>query len=161
MVRVSSQPPLERHYESFVRSLNYESPATHLWDRCLLSSCFGDAQDRQVERRMGAGIMVCAETVAEAFDAMYYLEQAARVTVKALSTGQKLKIVDEKVLSLLTHNIVLALEAQNALCSETMSYAVLQKRRLWQGDSGLLSVSEKHTGCYDPSAVVCTHGWAM
>ncbi len=41
--------------------------------------------------------MVCAETVAEAFDAMYYLEQAARITVKALSTGQKLKLVDEKV----------------------------------------------------------------
>lgn len=41
--------------------------------------------------------MVCAETVAETFDAMYYLEQAARVTVKALSTGQKLKLVDEKV----------------------------------------------------------------
>ena len=41
--------------------------------------------------------MVCTETVAEAFDAMYYLEQAARVTVKALSTGQKLKIVDDKV----------------------------------------------------------------
>ena len=44
-----------------------------------------------------AGIMVCTETVAEAFDAMYYLEQAARITVKALSTGQKLKIVDDKV----------------------------------------------------------------
>ena len=28
---------------------------------------------------------------------MYYLEQAARVTVKALSTGQKLKIVEDKV----------------------------------------------------------------
>ena len=41
--------------------------------------------------------MVCAETVAECFDAMYYLEQAARITVKALSTGQKLKIVDDKV----------------------------------------------------------------
>ncbi len=44
-----------------------------------------------------AGIMVCTETVAEAFDYMYYLEQAARVTVKALSTGQKLKLVDDKV----------------------------------------------------------------
>lgn len=41
--------------------------------------------------------MVCTETVAEAFDYMYYLEQAARVTVKALSTGQKLKLVDDKV----------------------------------------------------------------
>ncbi len=41
--------------------------------------------------------MVCAETVAEAFDAMYYLEQAARVTVKAMSTGRPLKIVPAAV----------------------------------------------------------------
>jgi ribulose-5-phosphate 4-epimerase/fuculose-1-phosphate aldolase len=44
-----------------------------------------------------AGIMVCAGSVHEAFDAMYYLEQAARVTVKALSTGRPLKLVSDKV----------------------------------------------------------------
>lgn len=43
--------------------------------------------------------MVCAETVHEAFDAMYYLEQAARVTVKAMSTGRPLKIVPDAVSS--------------------------------------------------------------
>lgn len=43
--------------------------------------------------------MVCAETVHEAFDAMYYLEQAARVTVKAMSTGRPLKIVPNTVSS--------------------------------------------------------------
>lgn len=67
------------------------------------------------QSRLGAGIMVCAESVAEAFDAMYYLEQAARVTGKALSTGQKLKIVDDKVLSLITHSIVLVRGAYKAL----------------------------------------------
>lgn len=46
------------------------------------------------------GIMVCAETVHEAFDAMYYLEQAARVTVKAMSTGRPLKIVPDAVSTL-------------------------------------------------------------
>ena len=80
---------------------------------------------------LGAGIMVCAETVAEAFDAMYYLEQAARVTVKALSTGQKLKIVDDKVL--LTHDNVQALEAHNALYSEKMSHAVLSEAKTLAG----------------------------
>lgn len=56
--------------------------------------------DRESEaQRWAAGIMVCTETVAEAFDAMYYLEQAARITVKALSTGQKLRIVEDKVLA--------------------------------------------------------------
>lgn len=76
---------------------------------------------------------MCAETVAEAFDAMYYLEQAARMTVKALSTGQKLKIVDDKVLSLLTHDIVRALEAHDALYSEKMSHAVLSEAKTLAG----------------------------
>lgn len=44
-----------------------------------------------------SGIMVCAKTVHEAFDAMYYLEQAARVTVKALSTGRQLRLVPDQV----------------------------------------------------------------
>lgn len=41
--------------------------------------------------------MVCTKTVAEAFDAMYYLEQAAKVTVKAMSTGRPLKLIKEEV----------------------------------------------------------------
>ncbi|CAL5227973.1 g11022 [Coccomyxa viridis] len=53
--------------------------------------------DKRILIHASHGIMVCTETVAEAFDYMYYLEQAARVTVKALSTGQKLKLVDDKV----------------------------------------------------------------
>ena len=44
-----------------------------------------------------AGIIVCATSVAEAFDAMYYLEQAARVTVKAMSTGRPLKLIKDEV----------------------------------------------------------------
>lgn len=43
------------------------------------------------------GVIVCTETVAEAFDYLYYLEKAAQITVKAMSTGQQLQLIPEDV----------------------------------------------------------------
>ena len=43
------------------------------------------------------GILVCAETVAEAFDLTYYLERAARTLVLAYQTGQKLHVMSDAV----------------------------------------------------------------
>jgi ribulose-5-phosphate 4-epimerase/fuculose-1-phosphate aldolase len=39
------------------------------------------------------GVLVAGTTVAEAFDALYYLEQASRTLVLAYSTGQKLNVM--------------------------------------------------------------------
>lgn len=46
------------------------------------------------------GVMVVADSVAEAFDELYYLEQAARLQVIALSTRQPLRIVPDNVAAL-------------------------------------------------------------
>ena len=43
------------------------------------------------------GIIVCTETVAEAFDYLYYLEKAAEITVKAMSTGRPLQLIPDDV----------------------------------------------------------------
>ena len=43
------------------------------------------------------GVIVATETIGEAFDYLYYLERAAEVTIKALSTGKPLKLIDEAV----------------------------------------------------------------
>ncbi len=43
------------------------------------------------------GVLVVAETVAEAFDLTYYLERAAHLQVLALSTGRPLSIVTDDV----------------------------------------------------------------
>ena len=40
---------------------------------------------------------MCTKTVAEALDATYYLEQAAKLTVKAMSTGLPLKLIKDEV----------------------------------------------------------------
>ncbi|RYC28777.1 aldolase [Lichenibacterium minor] len=43
------------------------------------------------------GVMVTGPTIAEAWDDLYYLERAAEVQVKALSTGRPLRAVDPDV----------------------------------------------------------------
>jgi len=43
------------------------------------------------------GVIICGDSVAEAFDDLYYLERAAEVQILAMSTGKELKIVPEKV----------------------------------------------------------------
>lgn len=43
------------------------------------------------------GIIVCTETVAEAFDYLYYLEKAGEITVKAMSMGRPLQLIPKQV----------------------------------------------------------------
>lgn len=43
------------------------------------------------------GVMVCAPTIAEAWDDLYYLERAAEVQLKAMSTGRPLLPVPEEI----------------------------------------------------------------
>jgi len=43
------------------------------------------------------GVLVCADTIANAFDDLYYLERAAMVQILAQSTGQKLRIIPDDV----------------------------------------------------------------
>ena len=43
------------------------------------------------------GVLAIGETVAEAFEAMYYLERAARTMVLAYSTGQPLAVMDDQL----------------------------------------------------------------
>ena len=43
------------------------------------------------------GVMVCAPTIAEAWDDLYYLERAADVQLRAMSTGRRLQPVPDDV----------------------------------------------------------------
>jgi ribulose-5-phosphate 4-epimerase/fuculose-1-phosphate aldolase len=43
------------------------------------------------------GVLVAAETVAEAFDTMYYLERACQTLVLAYSTGRPLNVMSDSV----------------------------------------------------------------
>lgn len=43
------------------------------------------------------GVIVCGNSMAEAFDDLYYLEQACRIQVLAMSTNRAMRYIDEKV----------------------------------------------------------------
>jgi ribulose-5-phosphate 4-epimerase/fuculose-1-phosphate aldolase len=53
--------------------------------------------NRQIMMMGNHGILVCAATVAEAFDLSYYLERACRNLVLAYQTGQKLHVMSPAV----------------------------------------------------------------
>ena len=53
--------------------------------------------NKQIMMLGNHGILICAETVAEAFDLTYYLERAARNLVLAYQTGQKLHVMTDAV----------------------------------------------------------------
>jgi ribulose-5-phosphate 4-epimerase/fuculose-1-phosphate aldolase len=43
------------------------------------------------------GVLICGETIANAFDDLYYLERAAMVQILAQSTGGKLRIIPDAI----------------------------------------------------------------
>jgi ribulose-5-phosphate 4-epimerase/fuculose-1-phosphate aldolase len=63
-----------------------------------VASLLGD--DKSVMFLGNHGVLVIGETVAEAFDELYYLEKAAQLQVLALSTGRPLALVADDVAAL-------------------------------------------------------------
>ena len=43
------------------------------------------------------GVMVIGDTVAETFNRMYYFERAAETYIRALQTGQKLRVLSDAI----------------------------------------------------------------
>ena len=54
-------------------------------------------QGKKVLLHANHGVIIATETIGEAFDYLYFLERAAEVQLKALSSGTPLKLIDEAV----------------------------------------------------------------
>ena len=77
------------------------------YDRDYPGMALDDAEGARVANLLGDGksvlflgnhgVIVIGETVAEAFDELYYLERAAQVQVYALSTGRPLALIPDDV----------------------------------------------------------------
>ncbi len=110
------------------------------YDRNYAGMALDDTEGERVASLLGAdksvlflgnhGVLVVGETVAEAFDELYYLEKAAELQVLALSTGRPLALIDEETAALacrqwLTYPEVAKLhfdELRRILDSEDPSY---------------------------------------
>jgi ribulose-5-phosphate 4-epimerase/fuculose-1-phosphate aldolase len=79
---------------------DYEGPALDLDEQKRLVADLG-AHDTMILRNHG--VLVCAPTIAEAFNLMYWLERACQAQIAAMSCGGELTIVGDNVAKVAAH----------------------------------------------------------
>jgi ribulose-5-phosphate 4-epimerase/fuculose-1-phosphate aldolase len=77
------------------------------------------------------GVIVCGDSVARAFDELYYLERACMVQVLAESTGRKLKIVPDSIAAMTGKQI--AEDKQYLLHFEALKRLLDRDEPGWRG----------------------------
>jgi len=83
-----------RFYQRIAYDLDFDGVADNAEEGLRLVRALGESSVLM----MGShGVTVAAQTVAHAFDSLYYLERAARTLVLAYSTGQPLKIMSHEL----------------------------------------------------------------
>lgn len=84
-----------RFYGAIAYDRNYSGLALDPHEGERVAALFGD--DKEVLFLGNHGVMVIGETVADAFDLLYYLEKASELQVLALSTGRALSIIPDEI----------------------------------------------------------------
>ena len=82
-----------RFYNRVAYDLGFEGMATSAAEGERLARVLGNRKTMMLGNH---GVLVAAETVAEAFDELYYLERACQTLVLAYATGQKLNVMPYK-----------------------------------------------------------------
>lgn len=95
------QPPFDWSVQSSLKfygrtafDQNYNGLALDETEGDRIASTIGDADIIFMQNH---GVMTVGPTIAQAWDDLYFLERAAEVQVKALSTGRKIKPVDPAI----------------------------------------------------------------
>lgn len=87
-----------RFHHRIAYDRHYSGMALDATEGERVASLLGD--DKSVLFLGNHGVIVIADSVAQAFDELYYLEKAARLQVIALSTGRELALVPNEVAAL-------------------------------------------------------------
>lgn len=87
-----------RFYDRISYDRHYSGMALDATEGERVASMLGD--DKSVLFLGNHGVIVIADSVAQAFDELYYLEKAAQLQVIALSTGQELALISDEIASL-------------------------------------------------------------
>jgi ribulose-5-phosphate 4-epimerase/fuculose-1-phosphate aldolase len=82
-----------RFYNRVAYDLAYEGMATNMEEGRRLADLLGNKSTLIMGNH---GVLVAGNTVAEAFDELYYLERACQTQILAYSTGQKLNVMSPK-----------------------------------------------------------------
>ena len=87
-----------RFYERIAYDRDYSGMALEASEGQRVAKVLGDSKSVLV--RANHGVIVVGNSVAEAFDELYYLEKAAQLQVLALSTGRELALIDDQTATL-------------------------------------------------------------
>ena len=87
-----------RFYDRIAYDRHYSGMALEPTEGERVASLLGD--DKRVLFLGNHGVIVIADSVAQAFDELYYLEKAAQLQVIALSTGRELSLIPNELASL-------------------------------------------------------------
>ena len=87
-----------RFYDRIAYDRQYSGMALDATEGERVASLLSD--DKSVLFLGNHGIIVIADSVAQAFDELYYLEKAAQLQVIALSTGRELALIPDEIASL-------------------------------------------------------------
>jgi ribulose-5-phosphate 4-epimerase/fuculose-1-phosphate aldolase len=83
-----------RFFNRMAFDMHYGGIATAEEEGERIASTLGN---RKILMMANHGVMVIGETVAEAFESMYYLERAAKTFILALSTGRPLNVMSDEL----------------------------------------------------------------
>lgn len=89
--------PISQHAMRFTSGLgyhDYEGLALETEEQARLTRDLGSHKAMILRNH---GLLVCGETIPEAFDLMYYLERACQTQVSALAGGAKVRIVPAEI----------------------------------------------------------------
>ena len=87
-----------RFYQRIAYDRDYSGMALEVSEGQRVAKVLGDS--KSVLFLANHGVIVVGNSVAEAFDELYYLEKAAQLQVLALSTGRELSIIDDEIATL-------------------------------------------------------------
>ncbi len=87
-----------RFYERIAYDRDYSGMALEASEGQRVAKVLGDS--KSVLLLANHGVIVVGNSVAEAFDELYYLEKAAQLQVLALSTGRELALIDDQTATL-------------------------------------------------------------
>lgn len=83
-----------RYYKRVAYDLGYEGMANSDAEGNRLASLLGNNKTMMMGNH---GVLIAANSVAEAFDELYYLERSCQTLMLAYASGQKLNIMSDKV----------------------------------------------------------------
>lgn len=84
--------PISQHAMRFTGAIGYHDYEGLALDLDEQARLVGDLGERKAMILRNHGLLTCAESIAEAFDLMYYLERACQTQIGAMAGGAKLRM---------------------------------------------------------------------